>query len=454
MRLLKRWILLVITLCVAASVYLVFIEYFNQHRPFYLQFEVSKNTAGELQLFAAGEKLDWSEDRSVKVEYPDVSHWQKVRIKVPEGGAFLRLDEEGQFGTIIVRNMSLDSAKTVPISFVGQRLQLHEMKMYYQDAEELQLQAFGRDPYFYIDASLYFAAAGQGARLQDQLWSAAGAMGFGVLFYCIARYSRDSLRFIREVAAGRKLVFNLAKNDFKTKYASSYLGVLWGFIHPLLTIATYWFVFQVGLRSGNVSDMPFILWFIAGIIPWFFFSEALSGSTNAFYEYSYLVKKVVFQIQLLPAVKIVSALFVQLFFVVFIFLVYGFYGYPPTWFNLQILYYIAAMLVLVTALGMMTSAIVLFFKDLTQIITVVLQIGFWFTPIGWSVTMLSGFWSVLFKLNPMFYIVQGYRDSLIDHIYFYERPIETLYFWLFCLTALTLGIKVFKRLKPHFPDVL
>ncbi|MNC45847.1 Teichoic acid translocation permease protein TagG [compost metagenome] len=87
----------------------------------------------------------------------------------------------------------------------------------------------------------------------------------------------------------RELILNLAKNDFKTKYASSYLGILWGFINPLLTIATYWFVFQIGLRNGDVGDVPFIIWFIAGIIPWFFFSDALSSATNVFTEYSYRI---------------------------------------------------------------------------------------------------------------------------------------------------------------------
>ena len=90
-------------------------------------------------------------------------------------------------------------------------------------------------------------------------------------------------------------------------------GVIWGFIQPLVTIAVYWFVFQVGFRSGDVGDKPFVLWFIAGIIPWFFFSEALSSTTNVFLEYSYLVKKVVFKIEILPVVKIVSALFVHCF---------------------------------------------------------------------------------------------------------------------------------------------
>lgn len=276
----------------------------------------------------------------------------------------------------------------------------------------------------------------------------------GVTAYFAVIRGREAIDYMRDLVANRRLILSLAKNDFKTKYASSYLGVLWGFIHPLLTILTYWFVFQVGLRSGDVGETPFILWFIAGIIPWFFFSDSLTGSTNVFHEYSYLVKKVVFKIQLLPAVKIISALFVQLFFTAFIFVVYALYGYTPQLISLQLVYYLFALVALAVSVSLLTSSVVLFFKDLNQIITVVLQIGFWYTPIAWQVTMISDKWTPLFKLNPMFYIVQGYRDTLVDGVLFYQRPLETIYFWLLCVALFTAGLYFFNKLKPHFADIL
>ena len=118
-----------------------------------------------------------------------------------------------------------------------------------------------------------------------------------------------------ELYQNRKLVLSLAKNDFKTKYAGSYLGIVWAFIQPIVTILVYWFVFSVGLKAGTVSDYPFVLYLVSGIVPWFFFQDALNGGTNALIEYNYLVKKVVFKISILPIVKIISALFVHVFFV-------------------------------------------------------------------------------------------------------------------------------------------
>ena len=134
----------------------------------------------------------------------------------------------------------------------------------------------------------------------------------------------------KELWQNRKLIFQLAKNDFKTKFAGSYLGTIWAFVQPIVTVLVYWFVFEKGLKAGGVNtssgiSVPFVLWLVAGLVPWFFFSDAWNGGTNALIEYSYLVKKVVFKISILPIVKIVSAFFVHAFFVVFTLLLYSGY---------------------------------------------------------------------------------------------------------------------------------
>ena len=137
----------------------------------------------------------------------------------------------------------------------------------------------------------------------------------------------------------RKLTVTLAVNDFKTKYSGSYLGIFWAFVQPVVTVTVYWFVFQLGFRSDPVKDFPFVLWLIAGIVPWFYFSDALNGGTNSLLEYNYLVKKVVFNIDILPIVKVCSALFVHGFFVCFMFILYLAYGYGIDLYCIQDIYY-------------------------------------------------------------------------------------------------------------------
>ena len=108
-----------------------------------------------------------------------------------------------------------------------------------------------------------------------------------------------------ELFQNRQLIWKLAKNDFKTRYAGSYLGIFWAFVQPIITVLLYWFVFTIAIPSRATTlngdlEIPYVLWLIAGIVPWFYFSEALSSGTNALLEYNYLVKKVVFKISILP----------------------------------------------------------------------------------------------------------------------------------------------------------
>ena len=149
--------------------------------------------------------------------------------------------------------------------------------------------------------------------------------------------TRTSL--VKDVYENRHLVWKLAKNDFKTRYAGSYLGIFWAFVQPVVTVLVYWFVFAVGFRSAEPENPPFILYLLAGIVPWFFFQDALNSGTNALIEYNYLVKKVVFKISVLPVIKIISALFVHCFFVLFTVILFTCYGHTPDLYTLQIVYY-------------------------------------------------------------------------------------------------------------------
>lgn len=97
--------------------------------------------------------------------------------------------------------------------------------------------------------------------------------------------------FLENLRENKRIFIKLLNNDFKSRYSGAYLGAVWGIIQPIITVLIYWFVFQVGLKSGARPDgTPYIVWMMAGIIPWFFFSDALGAVTNTFLEYSYMVK--------------------------------------------------------------------------------------------------------------------------------------------------------------------
>lgn len=259
-----------------------------------------------------------------------------------------------------------------------------------------------------------------------------------------------------ELYQNRHLIWKLAKNDFKKRYAGSYLGAVWAMIQPVVTVAMYYVVFEVFMPNARPgSDVPFVLFLTAGLVPWFYFNEALNNGTNALLEYNYLVKKVVFKISILPIIKIIAATFIHVFFACILLIVAAFYGYYPSVYTIQLVYYSFCLFIFVLALCYTTCAVVVFFKDLSQIINIALQIGMWATPILWDIQGIQNPVIVtLLKINPLVYVVNGYRSAIYGKQWFFEDFFSTMYFWIVTVLLFGFGALVFKRLKVHFADVL
>ena len=262
------------------------------------------------------------------------------------------------------------------------------------------------------------------------------------------------LDFLKAILQNRALLWSLTKNDFKQKYLGNALGVAWAFIQPTATILIFWFVFQVGFKSQPVDDFPFILWLVAGMFPWFFFADGMSTGTNSIVANAFLVKKVVFRVSLLPIISLLSALAIHIFFIFFMFAMFIYYGYNPELYWLQTIYYLFATVVLLLGLSWITSSVVVFFKDIGQLVAMVIQFGFWLTPIFWNMNMVPERYHWIIELNPMVYIIEGYRNSMIYHKWFWENMNMTIYFWIVALSIFAIGGLTFKKLRPHFADVL
>lgn len=258
------------------------------------------------------------------------------------------------------------------------------------------------------------------------------------------------------IVKNKKIYYELIINDFRSRYNGSILGMIWGFIQPIVTIMIYCLVFQYGLKSGERSDgLPYVLFMISGAIPWFFFSEAWAGITTSFLDYSYLVKKINFNIKLLPMVKLGSALIVHLVFLIISTIVLNFMGYYANWYYLQIVYYMFCTIALVMVIGIITASISVYIRDVIQIVAILIQIGFWANPICWGSEIIqSGIFGIILKANPMYYCVEGYRNSLIYRKGFWQEPFYFFYFWGVIIIFFVLGKFMYKKLRPNFSDVM
>lgn len=248
------------------------------------------------------------------------------------------------------------------------------------------------------------------------------------------------------------LIGSLARSDFRTRYVGSYYGLVWEVLQPLSLIFLFWFVFEFALGITTIEGVPFVLWFIIGLIPWFFFSDAWSNATNALTQYSFLVKKMVFKIEILPTVKVLSSLMTSMIFHVILVVFLIVYGEGARLSSLAVLYFLFCTIVLVWGLGMLTSAIVVFFKDMRQLLTIILQFGIYLTPILWSQNAIPEEYHWFITINPMAYVVDGYRSAILGELTF--DPLATAIFWTIAIGTVIVGSIVFQRLRPHLADVL
>ena len=262
-----------------------------------------------------------------------------------------------------------------------------------------------------------------------------------------------------ELFQNRHLIWKLAKNDFKKRYAGSYLGAVWAMAQPVVTVAMYYIVFDKIM--GNTStplregvEVPFVLFLTAGLVPWFYFSEALTSAMVSLLEYNYLVKKVVFKISILPIIKIIAATFIHAFFVLFLLIVAALNGYYPSLYTLQVFYYSFCMFVFVLALSYTTCSVVIFFRDLQSIVNIFLQVGMWATPVLWNINDFPMKLQMIVKINPLVYIVEGYRSAVYGKQWFWEDFYSTVYFWIITVVLFGIGALIFKKLKIHFADIM
>jgi len=252
----------------------------------------------------------------------------------------------------------------------------------------------------------------------------------------------------------RDLIITMAKREVANRYIGSLLGFFWTFIHPMVMVFVFWVIFSVGFKVKPTQNVPFVVWLTAGMAAWFLFADIVNGCTVAVLANAHLIKKTLFHSQTLPVTKLVSSLINHAVFLLVLIGLIIFHKMPVSFYYLQFFYYLLCMCVLSLGLGLAVSALNVFIRDVAQIVDVALQVGFWATPIFWDINMMPKKLHTVLKLNPMFYIVQGYRESFIYFSPFWRHPYQTLYFWIVTVVLFATGAMIFKKLKPQFADVL
>lgn len=260
--------------------------------------------------------------------------------------------------------------------------------------------------------------------------------------------------FLTQILAYRAIIKAMAEREIYSRYIGTFAGLLWVVIHPLVMVGIYWFVFSVGFKVQPESNVPFIVFFVCGLLPWLTFQEVLQTSVNAITKAPHLVKKVVFPTEALPLIYLMVSLVTHVVMLAALLILIAVYALPWSWLFLQAIYYLGALYVFSLGLGWLVSAINVFYRDMSQGVTVGLGLWFWITPVVWPPSLVPPEFLKWMWLNPMYYIVEGFRDTFLYAIPLWEKDVEHLWFWGVCLFFFVLGGRVFQKLKPEFAEVL
>ena len=260
--------------------------------------------------------------------------------------------------------------------------------------------------------------------------------------------------FLRKLTANRNLLKNLVIRDLKQRYVGSVGGFIWSFVHPVVLLVCYTFVFSVILRmrlDPKAGTDNFALYLFCGILPWLMFQDTLVRSCGVITENASLITKTVIPAEILPIAITISNLvhhLIGLAILVAALSLFHTIHLSVFW----VFLYLPILIILAQGLGWLVSSLNVFFKDTTQVLNVLMIFWFWFTPIFYPVDMIPDSFRLMVAVNPMATLVTGYRNAFLQLSQPSLEHILILLAWT--SAALLVGAFFFRQSKPAFADVL
>lgn len=264
---------------------------------------------------------------------------------------------------------------------------------------------------------------------------------------------RQSIRhFWRELWKYRELFYFLSWRDVLVQYKQTAVGVLWSVLRPLLTMLVFTFIFG-RLARLPAEGIPYPALVFCGMLPWYFFASALSESSNSLVGNANLISKIYFPRLIIP----ISTLLVGLvdFLISFVILcgLLGWYGLWPDWHWLALPFFLLLACAAALGAGLWFAAWNVKFRDFRYVIPFVVQFGLYISPVGFSSTILPVKWRLLYALNPMVGVIDGFRWSLSG-----GRTVMNLSTILISLLVslilLSSGFVHFRKAEREFADII
>jgi lipopolysaccharide transport system permease protein len=265
----------------------------------------------------------------------------------------------------------------------------------------------------------------------------------------IIEAGRSERNYWKDIWRYRELFYILSWRDIKVRYKQTVIGAAWSIVRPVLTTIIFTIVFSRVAKLGYNGAAPYALMVYAGMLPWQFFSNALTEASNSLIGNTNLISKVYFPRLIVPASSVITSMvdFAISFGILLVMLViYQFL--PPIQILLLPLFIILAFLA-AFGTGLYITALNVKYRDFRYIIPFIVQFGLYITPVGFASSNIPSKWRLLYSLNPMVGIIDGFRWCILgDDMYWPGFLVSTAVILFF----LWLGIWYFRRTEKSFAD--
>jgi lipopolysaccharide transport system permease protein len=251
----------------------------------------------------------------------------------------------------------------------------------------------------------------------------------------------------------RELFLTLAWRDISVRYKQTIIGILWAIIRPFLTMGVFTVIFGRIAKLPSDGSAPYALMVFAAMLPWTLFSSALSESSNSLISNANLIGKVYFPRLIIPTATLVTA-FID-FLISFIILIgmMGYYQFVPGWHMFLLPFFILLALLASLGPGLWITALNVKYRDFRYIIPFVVQFGLYVSPVGFSSKVIPEQWRMLYSLNPIVGVIDGFRWCILggnSPIYLpgfiLSLAIITFFLWL--------GVSRFRKMEKTFADLI
>ena len=275
---------------------------------------------------------------------------------------------------------------------------------------------------------------------------------------------KSLITIVKEQVSSFYLILRLSAFEMKSAHTNNYLGRLWEILNPIIQLSIYWLVFGIGVRGGkditmeNGAVVPFFIWMVTGMIVWFFVNPTISQTSKSIYTRIQLISKMSFPMSAIPSFVIMANFYTHLMLLAVVTIVLQFTSFKLSVYYLQLPYFMLASLIFLLALALITSTLSTLVRDFQQIVQAILRMMLYLTPLLWHTDklVLNGVnLTFLLKLNPLYYLVEGYRASLLGTTwYIVEYASYTLYFWILIFLMLLIGSALHLKFRNRFIDFL